>query len=52
MAQYLVSAAVFGMLAVYTAVIYKFGYNFGRLERTVELTKESIQKTLDNRKKF
>ena len=47
--EYLIPAAVMGVLAVYTVAIYKFGYKFGRLERTVEIVSEDIKERLDNK---
>jgi len=52
MVEYLVPAAVMGMLAVYTATIYRFGYNFGRLERTVEVFAEDMKERLDKTEKL
>lgn len=52
MVQYLVPSAVMGMLAVYTIAVYRFGYNFGRLERTVEVFAEDMKERLDKTEKL
>jgi len=52
MLEFLVPVAVMGMLAIYTITIYRFGYSFGRLERTVEVVTEDIKEKLDNKQEL